>query len=831
MSGPEAAGMRPEDSQTRTSEKDLTCYHCQLPIPDDLNLKTEHDGKQLQFCCLGCQAVAETILGTGLTAFYQYRNERLTKPELLETHKKEELHLYDRDDISKEFTEVVEERIDGELITCVKTRIYVEGITCAACVWLLEQHLNQQHGVVQFKINHSTQIATAIWNPELTRFSDLLIAIHGIGYSAKPYQANEVDELQQKQQKQAIFRLGVAGIGTMQNMMLAVPLYVGALSGISDEFLILFRWVSLLVATPVVLYSAKPFFEAALRDLKTRHLTMDVPVSLAIGGAYLASAWVTLFGGAEVYFDSVCMFTFFLLLGRFFEMRTRFKSTLGIRKLQQLLPTSATRIAPDGTEHVIAAKEVKIGDILHIKQGDTAPCDGTVSEGSSSFDESALTGEFIPVSKKAGDTVLAGTVNIEQTISICASKEANHSRISAILDILQDALQHKPPLARQADKIASYFVAGVLLVATAVAVYWGLNDPDHAFAITLSVLVITCPCALSLATPTTLTAATDKLREIGLLIVKGHAIETLAKTNHIVLDKTGTLTEGKLTLKKIKTWENGVTETKILDVVGALERHSNHPIASVFRAFGKHSASQVQIVNGQGIEGVYQNTRYRIGNQRFISEWHSFAAAKIDQSGESASHLIEVYLASEKEFLATIYLDDNIRKDAAPVIRALHAQRIKTYILSGDRLEVVQPLADQLGIENYKAEASPEDKLNFLKALQSEQNIVTMVGDGINDVPVMAGANVSVAMGNARDFTKVNADSILMNNDLASLEQSIHVSQKSQRIISQNLAWALSYNILALPMAVMGMIPPYLAALGMSLSSLIVVINALRVKR
>lgn len=791
----------------------LDCFHCGEPADGEPPITLQLDGQARYFCCQGCKAVCETIHNEGLTGFYQLRTETAITPLQLTDSELDRLRELDHPLVQQAFVSPVK---GGQ-----EAQILIGGITCAACIWLLENHMKKQPGVLSFSVNHTTQRARLVWAQDKAALSDLLIAIHELGYTARPYQSDAVEDQLKAEHRSMLIRLAVAGIGSFQSMMLAFPLYFELISGLSPEFVSFFRWFSLLVATPVVLYSAGPFFRNAQRDIRTRHLTMDVPVAIAIGLAYLASTWVTVMGGEEVYFESVCMFTFFLLLGRYIEVQARYRAGLTGNALAGFHPTVATRVRGELTE-IIPAHEVKSGDVVRIRPGETLPIDGMILRGQSTLNESALTGEYLPETRVPGDTVHAGSINGENPLDVQVEKSGAQTRLSGILRILDRVQSEKPPVARMADRIAGKFVGRVLILAPLVWVGWWLAGADNAFDITLSVLVVTCPCALSLATPTAITSATVKLRRHGFLPTRGHALESMNSIDTVVFDKTGTLTRGELSL--IDTHVVGSKdEDTCLRLAAGLERHSEHPIARVFH---NRPAAAVDHVNnhlGGGLSGQFGDRAFFIGHKAFVAQ-HISASEP-----ESELHSgMEIWLASENEWLACFRLDDQPREDAAQAVKALQDAGIRTLLLSGDRSGHVRQIADMLGIDEAIGQASPEEKLDVLNKLRADGRQVMMVGDGLNDLPSMAGAGISVAMGSAADLTQLKADAVLLNGQLMQLVEALDTSRRTRKIIRQNMAWALVYNICALPLAAAGLVPPWLAAIGMSLSSLIVVLNALR---
>ena len=795
----------------------LSCYHCGEPVPAGSAFSVVIDDEKQPMCCLGCEAVAHAIVNGGLENYYRFRDGPATRPDDLTDEQQAAFALYDRDDVQESF---VRDLGDG----VKEASLAIDGITCAACVWLIEHQVSQSSGVDTIRVNLSNHRATLRWSPDKIALSKLMAMFAAIGFQAYPYQADEQQERLVKQERKTIRRLIIAGLGMMQAMMFAIMLYAGAFEEMEEQYVLLFRWLSLIVSAPVILYSAQPFFRAAFRDLKSRHLTMDVPVSLAIGIAFAASAWATITNSGEVYFDSVSMFTFFLLFGRYLEMRARHRIGRSGNALNTLIPTSTTRLnreAGQEQEEVVLTRELKEGDILLIKPGHTMPADGTIIEGQSSLNESALTGEYMPVSKAAGDRVLAGTMNVESPLKIQVEKTGQNARVANIVHLLDRAFSERPKTAEITNKVAHWFVLAVLVSTCGVGLFWWQHSPEDAFWIVLSVLVVTCPCALSLATPTALTTSTNALREQGLLVTRGHVVESLAQATRIVFDKTGTLTEGRLILTETRSLHDDLSEEEALKLAAALERSSEHPIARAFDEYrGYYMAEEVHSTPGQGLSGTILGDAYRIGTPAFATDSHQEPALPNDGQW--------LLLSKNLTPLAWFAIGDRIRSDAKEAVQALQAQGLQVDLLSGDQSGAVNAVANATGIRNIRAGASPEDKLSHIRTLQEQGERIIMVGDGVNDIPVLAGADISIAMGSATDLAKTSADAILMSGQLQRISESITLTRKTRRIIRQNLAWAAGYNLTALPLAAAGIIPPYLAAIGMSASSLIVVLNALR---
>jgi Cu2+-exporting ATPase len=779
-----------------------SCYHCGEDVPANTDFKVEILGEIRDMCCPGCETVAQTIVESGLVSYYQYRTAPAEKADLVPEQLQALIH-YDNEDVQSEFVRHHENTSEVTLS--------LEGVSCAACAWLIEKQVSGVKGLVSIRVNTTTNRALLAWDKTQVRLSELLSVIHKLGYKAAPFEADKQEASYHRTMKQYLYRLGIAGLATMQVMMLAVALYLEVFGDLEPEFKNYFRWVSLIFATPVLLYSALPFYLNAWRSIKGRTLGMDVPVSIALIFAYVASLVATVTEQGEVFFESISMFTFFLLVGRFLEMRARRKAAAASGNLLKLIPAIATTL--DGEQ--IPVKTLKVGDRIRVLPGEHIPADGKVISGRIHIDESMLTGESIHVVRKSGDSVYAGTLNGDESFELEVTNSKAESRISNIVRLQDEAQHSKPKIAEIADVVARYFVGAILIISAGTWFYWHQTKPDDAFWIMLSVLVATCPCALSLATPTALTCATSRMGNFGILLRKGHVFETLCKINHLVVDKTGTLTKGDIEISETKTFTS-ITEAEALAIAAALEAHANHPIARAFSDFGLEdvTVSDVQNVIGSGIQGVWDNKVVKIGSATFVV-------------GNNRDESNAVYLSVEDVHAATFYYRDPIRKESKAFIQRFADAGIKTTLLTGDSLQNAKPVADEMGIDHVIASAKPEDKLAYLKGLD-KSDITMMVGDGINDAPTLAGAHLSVAMGGGTDVAKASADMTLLGDNLEKLLEARLLAIRTRKIIRENLAWSLGYNLLILPLAVAGLVAPYVAVVGMSASSIIVVSNSLR---
>ncbi|UTH73853.1 heavy metal translocating P-type ATPase [Chromobacterium sp. IIBBL 290-4] len=799
------------------------CFHCGLPVPSGAHFPILYRQREEAACCAGCQAVASTIIQSGLADYYQHRTEGAARAEALPDTILEQIKLYDSDELQQSFVHTE----DGQRR---EAALMLEGVTCAACIWLNEQHLRQLPGVLSVDINYSTQRARVCWDNKRIQLSAILEAVAAIGYRAHPYDAERQEKLQQKERKQALARLWVAGLSMMQVMMYAVPVYLAPDGDIAPDFLWLLHWASFILTLPVLLYSALPFYRNTWRDLKTLRVGMDTPVTIGILTAFIASFWALIHKFEHgIYFDSVSMFVFLLLGGRYLEGIARRKAGAASESLVKLVPAFCHRLAhwpASRDSHEATVASLRAGDVVLVKPGETIPADGVVLEGKSSSDESLLTGESRPIAKLAGDALIAGSVNAASPLVMRVEHAGQTTRLAGIVRLLDQALSEKPRLARVADRYASWFVALLLLAAAASYIGWHFIEPDRALWIMVAVLVISCPCALSLATPAALTAAAGHLASLGVLTTRGHALETLAKATDAVFDKTGTLTYGRM---RLIAYQGRLAREQALPLAAALEQGSEHPLAqAISQAAQSLPPAQAEAhanQPGHGLAAMIGGQEWRLGSAPYIGDW-------LDQPLADDEHwhpeCTQVWLANASGVQGRFAIGDACRDDAAELIQALRARGLRPHLLSGDGEAAVASLAAQLGINDWRARAAPEDKLAFVSQLQAQGRKVVMVGDGVNDAPVLARADVSIAMGGGTDVARASGDMVLIGDRLGLIGQAVDLSRRTLRVIRQNLLWAAGYNIVALPLAVSGHVTPWLASLGMALSSLLVVGNALR---
>jgi Cu2+-exporting ATPase len=710
---------------------------------------------------------------------------------------------------------------------CWESYLAIQGMYCPACSLTVEQALAGNPGVRCVQVNGATQTARVVWSPGAGRPSQWLAALGRAGYGALPAGDQLEAAPRLAEQRRMLWRWLVAGFCMMQVMMYAVPAYVAGPGEMTPDVLALLRWASWILTLPVLLFSCKPFFASAWRDLRARRVGMDVPVVLGIAIAFAASTAATFdpagLPGGEVWFDSVTMFVFFLLSGRLLEQRLRDRTAGALQALMRRLPDTVEREdAQRGTERV-AVRRLAVGDVIVVRAGQVMPADGTVLEGDSRVDEALLTGESTPLARRAGDAVVAGSHNLSGTLRVRVERLGAQTRYAEIVALMERASVDKPQLARLADRIASPFLLAVLGAAAAAAWWWWPQGPAHALSIAVAVLIVTCPCALSLATPAATLAAAGALARRGVLVRRLEALEGAAAIDTVVFDKTGTLTQDRMAVSGVRT-RDGVDADDALRLAAALARQSLHPASRAIAEAagdGGWSATDTTEQPGQGVEGFVCGGGWTARRMRLGSA--AFCGAPAGQADTA-----QVHLADAQGWLATFDLDETLREDAPAAVATLVRAGRTVQLLSGDTPRAARRLAARAGIEHSRGAQSPEDKLRHVEALQRQGHRVAMVGDGMNDGPVLARAEVSVAVGQAVPVAQARCDFIVLGGQLDRVPLLLGHARRTRAIVRQNLAWAATYNAVCVPLALVGWMPPWLAGLGMAASSLFVVLNAAR---
>jgi Cu2+-exporting ATPase len=779
------------------------CFHCGEPLPSQPVIDTVADAAQ-PFCCTGCAAAARWIGEASLGDYYRLRQSDAARvgTETIDYAN------WDREDLLAEHSIAVD---GGREIT-----LLTDGMRCAACAWLIDRALTREPGVSEVAANAVTGRIRIVWDAARTPLSSLLSRLASLGYRPSLATGEARERERRRERNRWLIRLGVAGLGSMQAMMFAEALYLDTAREMSDPTRDFFRWITFLVSTPVVFYAGWPFIEGMVRELRGRRLGMDTLIAGSTLLAYFASLLETVRGGVHVWYDAAVMFVFLLLTARMLEQRARGIASAQVDALARARPALATRERPDGSAEQIPLSALAAGDIVRVAVGEGVPADGDVLDGETAFDESLLTGESVPVAKPAGATAFAGSVCRERPARLKVTRTGVDTRLSQLTRLVERAQEQRPPLARAADRISAWFVASLIVVAIAVYAWWRVHDPSRAFEVALAVLVVSCPCALSLAVPAALAAAHGGLAKLGVLALRAEALDTLARADRIVFDKTGTLSDRQPQLARIDTFD-GCARDDALAVAAALERDSGHPLAKAFEATGDAlSATGVHAEAGNGVSGTIDGRDWRLGR----AQW---AAQHEDDDA--------IWLGDGQCAYARFALREIPRADAAHALCELRAQGLRIGLCSGDAEAAVARMGEAVGIDDRRARQTPEDKLAYVRERQAAGEIVAMVGDGINDAPVLAGADVSLALADGAALAQRAADFVICGGALRRIPQAIALARRSRRIVRQNLGWAIGYNLLALPLAASGHVTPWIAAIGMALSSLLVTLNALRLTR
>jgi len=711
-----------------------------------------------------------------------------------------------------------------------ESSLRIGGMHCAACAGTIEHALRQVHGVLEARVSASAQCATVRWDASLTRASALAQAIEQAGYQAAPDTAAAARAMRQAEARTALWRLFVAAFCAMQVMMLATPAYVSAPGELAPDLKRLLDWGGWLLSLPVLCFSAQPFFAGAWRALRLRRIGMDVPVALGIAVAFIASSGAAFDPGgrfgSEVYFDSLTMFISFLLGGRFLEMRARHRAEVSLEDATARLPQTVMRLDAGGAVEMVSAKRLRVGDLVRVPVGQAFAADGSLIDGATRADESLLTGESRPVAKGPGDNVVAGSLNLQSPVVMRVERSGGDTRYEAIVALMRAARSQRPEMLASADRWAAPFLWAVLLLAATSAALWSVVDPSRVVWVLVSVLIVTCPCALSLAAPSALLAAAGALGRSGVLLRRLDALQGLAKMQVLFVDKTGTLTEGRLRcvealpLAPMSAAEAG----RLQGIAASLAAWSTHPLSTALREAAAPAASSWREVHeeaGQGLEAVdADGARWRLGS-----------AAWTGAPATSGTRSARAWLARDGIVLLGFSFDERLREGAAEAVRALQADGVELRLLSGDGKAQAQAVAAALGLVSAAGDLTPDDKLAAVRAEQQRGRIVAMLGDGINDGPVLARADVSLAMGEGALVARSQADGVLVSNRLGDIVQARALAKRSLRIVRQNFAWAALYNAACVPLALAGWLPPWAAGLGMASSSLVVVMNSLRLAR
>ena len=804
----------------------IECNHCHLSFDEKIMIK-END---LNFCCGGCQSVYHILKSENLDSFYEKLGNKTIKAPLQVSN--DDLSKFDSENFLNSYTTITK---DG----FVQIDLILEGIHCAACVWLNEKVLYDTKGVIEANINFTTNKARVVFNSDILKLSDIIKKIRSVGYNAYAYDSSIADKEASKAKQDYFVRIMVAVVCTMNIMMLSVAKYTGFFTGMSLEVKNMIHLAEFILTTPVLFFSGFVFYKGAYFGLKNRIVNMDLLVSSGATMTYVYSLFVLFGAKGESYFDSVAMIITFVLVGKYLEVIGKKSAIDTLDKIKSTLPLEAI-VVKDGKKETKALNLVQVGDLIELKIGEKVPVDGKIISGNASFDESSLTGESIPVYKKTGDNIFSGTVILDSTILFEVVKDFKNSTFSSIVTLLEDSLNSKPKIQTLANKISRRFSLIILSIAFITFLVWyyfgldlgfyfeGVNQFERSFITAISVVVIACPCALALATPMASLVGISELAKKSLLFKEAKFIETIANATTVVFDKTGTLTKGELEVSFVEFFNK---DEKSINLLYSLLDSSNHPVSIAVKRYIKENfevsnliLEDVKNIEAKGLSARYENIEILGGNEALLKEFD--VKINIHLNSKFTQYLFCI----DKKIVANFELKDELKDDAKELIEYLKEQNIESIMLTGDNNFVASSIAKELEISNYKANLTPKDKADFIKDLKNSGKTVVMVGDGVNDSVALASSDVAIAMGNSADVSMMVSDVVMLNSKLKSLKDAFIISKKTYKHIKQNLAFSLIYNTITIPIAAAGFIIPLFAALSMSLSSLVVVLNSLRIK-
>ncbi|MDY0402993.1 MAG: heavy metal translocating P-type ATPase [Sulfurovum sp.] len=795
---------------------DCTCTHCNLVFDESVMIKEEHNGQTLYFCCKGCQGVYHLLEDEGLGNFYEKLGDTtLQPPSALEG----DLEKFDLEGFEKRYVTVHDDGLH-------EINLVIEGIHCSACVWLNEKVLHKLEGVMEATINYTNNKAKVIWDPEEVKLSKIIETIRSIGYNAYPYDPKLQEERAVKTRKSYYMRILVAVFGSMNIMWLAVAHYAGYFGGIEQSFKDILNVAEFILATPVLFYSGWIFFRGAYYGYKNKTVNMDTLVASGALSAYIYSIYAMVTQRGEVYFDSVAMIITFVLVGKYLEVLSKKHAVDTLDHIIGSTPTEVTTVK-EGVKSLVGVDNVIIGDIIELKPGEKVVIDGILTQGAASFDESSLTGESEPVYKEEGDEILSGSICLDSTLRYEAAKDASGSLLTSIVNLLEESITKKPRIEQLANTISGYFSTVILLIALLTFAGWlyATGSFEQALIIGISVIVIACPCALGLATPMASLVGISMSAKRNILFKEATFLETMAKSRLLALDKTGTITEGKPSVQTER-----VLEAFDVNLLYALVSTSSHPVSkgilahleSQYEKLESYQLQDIKTIQAKGIEASYQGEKLTGGNASFMQA----SGISVDEQSEYTLF----YFAIGDKLVARYELSDTIRDGAAEAIQMIREMGIRVVMLTGDNEQSAKRVADAVGISEFYARLLPDEKAKKIDQFHEEGEIVVMAGDGINDTIALASSDIAIAMGNGADVAISVSDVVLLDESPMSLYESYRLSRRTFRAVKENLGFSLLYNVVAVPLAVAGFVNPLVAALSMSLSSLVVVGNSMRIK-
>ncbi len=805
------------------------CDHCLREFPQGDIVRETIDGKSLTFCCRGCSGIYQLIHAEGLDSFYRNRKWDETGIEISSLEKEIEAGAF----------EEAAREVDG----LREIDIYIDGIRCASCVWLNEKVLTRTPGIVSCRVNYATHRARIRWQPQVTGLAGILRRIQAIGYVPKPYSESAQLAARNAEARDMLVRLGTAGFVSSQIMIYSIALYAGYFQGIDSSTRFILEIIAMLLTIPVIFYSGGPFIKSTINGLKHLRFNMDSLIVIGTGSAFVYSIYA-MFRGMEVYFDTSVMIVTLILIGRYIELQAKGKASETLRKLAALTPRTVRMPAAPGTDSTetirVPVESVRRGDRIEVVPGERIPLDGIVVSGSSEADESVITGEARPVGKETGSTVISGSINLYGTIIFEVTHTINETVLSGIIRAVEDAQATRPKIQAFADRVVGIFVPAILvLAALTVFGYLVSGASVHRAVMTgISVLVIACPCSLGLATPLAVLVFTTMASSRGILVKSGDVIEKAVKITDLLFDKTGTLTRGKPVLRQTVVFDRSLDPDYVIGVASALERLSEHSIGRAIASAGalqqpvQFMVRDFRAVPGRGICGTVDEMTVSIGNRAFMLERSAAVPDEALQAGtafEEAGDTV-VYIGWNGVVRAIMVVSDLMRDEVPAVVADLRDDGISIAVISGDNRKTTESLAEAAGISRAVYESTPLMKKDYIASLQQQGRRVMMVGDGINDAPALTLADLGLAMGRGTDIAIESADAILLRSDIGLVPFMLRLATRSNAIIRQNIFWAFFYNLLAIPLAMAGLLHPIVAAAAMAASSLFVVGNSLRIR-
>ena len=797
----------------------VACTHCKLEFDESVMITKERDGKKLYFCCKGCEGVYELLNSKGLDSFYEQLGNNKLEPAQINID--DDLERFDLEGFHKKYVKTNQDGFS-------EINLIIEGIHCSACVWLNEKVLHQTPGIIEATINYSNNKAKVIWDSDEIKLSKIIETIRAIGYNAYPYDPKIQEEKAVKLRNEYYTRILVAVFATMNIMWIAIALYTGYFTGMEQSKKDILHIAEFILATPTLFYSGWIFFRGAYYGLKNRFINMDLLVSVGATLAYIYSVWAMVTKNGEVYFDSVTMIITFVLVGKYLEILSKKKAADTLDKILGSTPTEAM-VVEGKNRRLKAIEAIEPGEIIELKAGEKVVIDGILTKGEALFDLSVLTGESEPILKKEGDEVISGSIVIDSVVEYKTTKSANNSLLHNMTELLSDAITKKPKIEQLANQISGYFSVTILLLAVATFIGWyfvmGVGF-EKSLIIAISVIVIACPCALGLATPMATLIGISKAAKEGILFKEASKIETMAKATILALDKTGTITVGKPVVVNYIEYEDYDK-----NLLYSLVASSNHPISMGVKRYLQEHFNSLEIVNfdttkelhAKGVEATKENQKLLGGNIELLKS----NGIEFNFNSQNSLYIFAI----DNKVVATFELRDIIKPGAKEFIDSIKAMGIKVVMLTGDRAEVAKSIAKEVGIDEIKANLLPIDKADIIDNYHKNGEVVVMVGDGINDSIALAKSDIAIAMGSGADIALEVSDVVLLNSSLQSLKSAFSLAKSVLKAIKENLSLSLLYNVIAIPLAIMGYVTPLIAALAMSLSSLTVVANSFRIKK